>query len=303
MQPSLSNANYFERIYTYVRAVLGHPEYQYKTAQLISASGLPNAKENALRWYETASNNGHIQACFDLAVYTINHLKDEDLAISILRKAPFMANAEIEALLGQLLLSKYTQVIDQRQFEAENKINSAHGQDELDRYIQSLIPNKAKPNKRVDTDVEDDLLNSYLTEAKHHLNAAQELKHPLGYHALAIYYLQYAPDPKISQITGIKLLKEAVMMKFAPSCQVMAGIYENGIYGHRTDIKRGLELRIVAAEQGSKEAQFTLGYLVYNGQGFEANRTLGMKMIKKAAENGHSEAINFLSTIQKETAI
>lgn len=297
----MSNANYFERLYCYIRALCGSAEHQYKVAQIISNSGYPDAKESALRWYTNASDNGHINACFELAVYTINHKKDEDLAISILRKAPCLVNAEIEALLGQLLLSKYTQIIDERRFESEYKIKSAHGQDELDRYIESLMPNKAKPNKRVDTNISDDLLNSYLEDAKHHLTAAQELDHPLGYHALAIYYLQYAPNPKVSHPIGIKLLDQAVNKNFAPSCQVMAGIYENGLYGQKPNIERGLQLRVIAAEQGSKDAQFTLGYLVYNGQGFEANRDLGMRLIKKSAENGHIEAISFLAAMQKET--
>lgn len=302
MQQLTSKVNYFERLYSYIRAVFGSPEYQYKVAQMISNSELPNAKEGALRWYKIASENRHTQACFDLAVYTINNTKDEDAAISILRKAHFKENAEVEALLGQLLLSKYTNVLDQRRFEAEHKIKNAKGQDELDRYIESLMPSQTKPNRYVDTSISDEILQSYLEEAKKHLTAAQELDHPLGYHALAIYYLQYAPDSRISQSIGIKLLQNAVSKGFAPSCQVMAGIYENGLYGQPVNITRGLELRVVAAEQGSKDAQFTLGYLVYNGQGFEANRDLGLHLIKKSAQNGHIEAINFLAALQKENA-
>lgn len=299
MPQSLINANYFERLYCYIRAIFGHPEYQYKVAQLISQSELPNAKDNALRWYETASKNGHVDACFEYAVYTINHLKDEDLAIQILKKAPYKSSAKIESLLGQLLITKYTQVIDQRRFEVENKIKTAHGQDELDQYIQSLIPRQAKPKKSINADLNDDQLNSYLEEAKYHLLAAQELNHPLGFHALAIFYLEYC-DSKELKNRGIKLLKQSVDMKFAPSCQVMAGIYENGLYGHKENISRGLELRVIAAEQGSKDAQFTLGYLVYYGQGFEQNRELGMRLIMKAADNGHIEAINLLSSLKKE---
>lgn len=298
----MSKVNYFERLYSYIRAVFGNPEYQYKVAQIISNSKLPDAKENALRWYKIASESGHTQSCFDLAVYKINTSKDEDAAISILKKARFKENAEVEALLGQLLLSKYTNVLDQRRFEAEHNIKNAKGQDELDRYIESLIPNQVKSNRYVDTSISDELLQSYLDEAKKHLTAAQEMDHPLGYHALAIYYLQYAPESQKSQTIGIKLLESAVAKRFPPSCQVMAGIYENGLYGQSINIRRGLELRVIAAEQGSKDAQFTLGYLVYNGQGFETNRDLGLRLIKKSAQNGHIEAISFLSTLQKEDA-
>lgn len=302
MQQSMNNANYFERLYCYIRAVFGSPEHQYRVAQLISNSSIPDAKDSALRWYKVASDNGHQSACFDLAVYTINQLKDENAAIEILKKVPYMQNSEVEALLGQLLLSKYTEVLDQRKFEAENKINSAHGQDELDRYIKSLMPNQPKPNKRVNTEISDEELNSYLNEAKLHLNAAQELGHPLGHHALAIYYLQYAPETNNLKNVGIELLEKAVKLRFAPSCQVLAGIYENGLYGQTANIQRGLELRVIAAEQGSKDAQFTLGYLVFNGQGFEQNRDLGLRLINTAAKNGHFEAVEFLAAMQKESA-
>lgn len=301
MQQSINNANYFERLYYYIRAVFGSPEHQYRIAQLISNSSLPDAKESALRWYKTASDNSHPSACFDLAVYTINELKDENAAIEILKKVPYMLDSEVEALLGQLLLSKYTEVLDQRKFEANNKICSAHGQDELDRYISSLMPNQPKPNKRVNTDITDDELNIYLTEAKLHLNAAQELGHPLGHHALAVYYLQYAPQSDKHHNVGIELLEKAVKLCFAPSCQVLAGIYENGLYGQKENIQRGLELRVIAAEQGSKDAQFTLGYLVFNGQGFEQNRDLGLRLINTAAKNGHFEAVEFLAAMQKES--
>lgn len=295
----MNNPNYFQRLYAYIRALAGNPAYQYKVAQMISQSPFPDAKENALRWYDLASKNSHDLSTFELAVYTINHEKNNDKAIEILKRAKEGTNPKIESLLGQMLLSKYTDVIDHRRFEKENKIRSAKGQDELDRYIQSLMPIQAKPKRELDLNITDDQLNAYLEAALQRLGHAQKLGHPLGYHAHAIYLIQYAEDTKENKQNGLNQLKHAVKMNFAPSCQVMAGIYENGLFGIKPDIRRGLELRVIAAEQGSKDSQFTLGYLVYNGQGFEENQELGLKLIRTAADNGHIEAKDFLKQLKR----
>lgn len=53
------------------------------------------------------------------------------------------------------------------------------------------------------------------------------------------------------------------------------------------------KLRLKAAETGSKEAQFSLGILVYKGNGFQQNRAEGKKLIKMAADQSTLRQSNF----------
>lgn len=291
-----------DTLYTYMLAVFGNLKSQHKIGMHLSRVENLEAQESGVVWLSRASLKGHPSSCLELALHYINNCSDTDKAIEILRLAntdttDTNLTGQIHALLGQLLLGKYTDVIDHRKFEKQTQIKKK-GQDALDEYIQSLMPKKAKPKKVISLNISEKQLSAYLDEALSNLYRAQKLKHPMANHALAVYLIQYSKREKANTSKGLDLLHSSANEGFAPSCQVLAGIYENGLYGVTQNIRRGLELRVTAAKKGSKEAQYTLGYLLYNGQGFEENKDMGLELIKESASKGNNEAAVFLDTIK-----
>lgn len=136
-------------------------------------------------------------------------------------------------------------------------------------------------------------------EAIGFLKLGIDKQNSLALHALAVYTLEYKKNlSKSDAQEALAWLNQAAESNFAPSLQALAGIYENGLYGIKANIDHGLNLRIKAAETGSKEAQYTLGILVYKGNGFKQNRSHGLDLIKKSAAQGHSEAIHFIKSIE-----
>jgi TPR repeat protein len=57
-----------------------------------------------------------------------------------------------------------------------------------------------------------------------------------------------------------------------------------------TDVQKLTEL----AKSGDTEAQFNLGVMYYKGQGVRQNYTEAMKLFRKAADHGNTEAQNYL---------
>lgn len=283
--------NYFQRLGHFVRAIRGNPEAQFKIATLMNQKDDPESKERAYTWFMNAADQGHQEACMYMVRHSIriNHIKD---AIKYLRLSLPSANGINESLLGQMLLNGYTQYVDQERF----RNGSIKAETELDHYIQSLYPTQSESSIQ---EITEDTALATVEEALFFLKIGIEKQNPLALHALSVYTLEYKTDRTKEEITqAVKWLTQASNSNFAPSLQVLAGIYENGLYGYKTNIEHGLRLRVKAAETGSKEAQFSLGMLVYKGNGFQQNRAEGKKLIKMAAEQGHTEALEFLSTIE-----
>lgn len=70
----------------------------------------------------------------------------------------------------------------------------------------------------------------------------------------------------------------------------LAGIYLEGGKGVEADFVKAREWFSRAAAQGSAEAEFYLGYLLYNGKGCTVNHAAAMEHWRKAAAGGVSEA-------------
>lgn len=251
----------------------------------------PESKDRAFSWFKYSADQGHASSCMYMIQRSI-HANDTKSAIKYLKLSLPSQNGMNESLLGQMLLNGYTQHIDQKRLsEGQNKPETP-----LDDYIQSLCPT-IDPTQQLN--LSDEEANNLLLEAVGFLKQGIAQDNSLALHALAIYSLEYKADLTKSERTeALNWLKQASGKDFAPSLQVLAGIYENGLYGTKADIGHGLRLRIKASETGSKEAQYSLGILVYKGNGFNQNRTEGMKLIKMAAAQGHSEAIDFLKSIE-----
>ena len=283
--------NYFQRLGAYFGAIRGNPEAQYKIATLMNQNADPESKDRAFTWYKTSADQGHADACMYMVKHSIriNAITD---AIKYLRISLPSPNGVNESLLGQMLLNGYTQFIDQERMNS----GSIKAETELDHYIQSLYPTASpSPQQSITKETALETLN----EALEHLRTGIEKHNSLALHALAVYTLEYKTDKTKEETTqAVKWLTQASNNNFAPSLQVLAGIYENGLYGYKVNVEHGLKLRVKAAETGSKEAQFSLGVLVYKGNGFQQNRAEGKKLIKMTADQGHTEAIEFLKTIE-----
>lgn len=283
--------NYFQRLGAYFGAMRGNPEAQYKIANLMNQNADPESKDRAFTWYKTSADQGHADACMYMVKHSIriNAIND---AIKYLRLSLPSPNGVNESLLGQMLLNGYTQYIDQERINS----GSIKAETELDHYIQSLYPSQSTQQS-----ITKETALETLKEALEHLSTGIKKHNPLALHALAVYTLEYKTDNTKEETTqAVKWLTQASNNNFAPSLQVLAGIYENGLYGYKVNVEHGLKLRVKAAETGSKEAQFSLGILVYKGNGFEQNRAEGKKLIKMAADQGHTEAMEFLKTLEEK---
>lgn len=65
-------------------------------------------------------------------------------------------------------------------------------------------------------------------------------------------------------------------------------------YVHK-DYAKAFELLLTAAQNGNPRAQYTVGYMYYNGKGVEKNRDQALKWIREAARNGDHRAVEALS--------
>lgn len=60
------------------------------------------------------------------------------------------------------------------------------------------------------------------------------------------------------------------------------------------DYGEAFERLIVEAEEGNAEAQYTIGYMYYEGQGVSRDEDRALTWIRRAAENGSPRAIDAL---------
>lgn len=278
---------------TYIRALLGNAKHQFDLAHYLNQSNDPATQDRAFYWLEKAANQGHHQASDTLAHQYIQ-AGQVDIAIVYLENTLPSQDGLNETLLGQLYLKKYE---DYRTLETiQNQPTSSTGIElETDNYAVALL-NNAKNQMLAPKKVEE--IETYKTKGLTYIQIGVDHGHRLAKHAYAIHLLSEHNNPSKDEIDhAISLIKDAVSQSFEPSMQVLAGIYENGLYGIQTNYKAGLELRIKAASTGSKEGEFVLGVMVYKGNGFKADKMKGLKLIQSAAQRGHQEAKDFLANI------
>ena len=65
-------------------------------------------------------------------------------------------------------------------------------------------------------------------------------------------------------------------------------------YVHK-DYAKAFELMLGAAQSGNAHAQYTVGYMYYEGQGVSKNRDQALKWIRESAKNGDRRAVEALS--------
>lgn len=75
----------------------------------------------------------------------------------------------------------------------------------------------------------------------------------------------------------------------------LATIYDSGLLEGKDTKHRGIECFRQLAEEGFPTAQCILGMKYFFGDGVEENRSIAVKWLKKAAAQGHDEAIKLLN--------
>ncbi len=63
------------------------------------------------------------------------------------------------------------------------------------------------------------------------------------------------------------------------------------------DFETAFERLIVAAEQGHPQAQYTVGYMYYEGQGVARDEERAVAWRRRAAEGGHADAVAALGEL------
>lgn len=67
------------------------------------------------------------------------------------------------------------------------------------------------------------------------------------------------------------------------------------------DYPRAFELMLQEANLGNPHAQYTVGYMYYNGQGVKEDMDQALKWIRQAAAEGDARALEALGTLAKES--
>ncbi len=93
--------------------------------------------------------------------------------------------------------------------------------------------------------------------------------------------------------SAINKLQIAADMNYPEALYRLGVRYENG-EGVERDIEKAFELYTKAAEGGHEKGQFRLGLCHYYGKVADANRYSTLKWLKASAEQGYSDAIEFL---------
>lgn len=291
--------NLINRWKCYLQALMDNEQAQYKFAHYLKNQS--DSENSYYIWLKRSASNGHNDACIEFAKEYIKR-QDINSAIEILKWAKPNSTAHAESLLGQILLNQYIEIVDFENITNNTPINTdATGKsqnqiaDEVDAYIESLYSDiLPKSNKKLAiNDIR--LKNQILEEALKYLDIGVEKDNVLALHAKAIYLIEYSGKSDEDREKGLSYLNLGIEKGFPPSMQVMAGFYENGLYGYKADISKGLKLRVKASEAGSPEAQYTLGCLIYKGIGFAEHREHGLHLIEMAANKGYRQAIDFLA--------
>lgn len=71
--------------------------------------------------------------------------------------------------------------------------------------------------------------------------------------------------------------------------------FEQGREAYMTgDYSRAFELLLREAEEGNPDAQYTVGYMYYQGQGVQQDEQAALRWIQTAANNGSRRAVQAL---------
>ncbi len=115
--------------------------------------------------------------------------------------------------------------------------------------------------------------------------------HPEAMYARAQELLKPNVEGEASDFAGaLQWLTRSAEGGYLKAQLALAGIYLEGGKGVEADFAKAREWFSKAAAQGSAEAEFYLGYLLYNGKGCTVDRAAAMQHWRKAADGGVSEA-------------
>ena len=100
----------------------------------------------------------------------------------------------------------------------------------------------------------------------------------------------------------IQHIQKAVSLDDAEGYYLLAMLHEDGYRHIKRDLGEMIHNLAISAQKGYAEAQFTLGYMYANGDEVDKDKTKGLDLLNKAANQGHQEAKKELENIlSKET--
>ena len=83
------------------------------------------------------------------------------------------------------------------------------------------------------------------------------------------------------------MLRAALKALALSAAPVSAGVWENAVAAYqRGDYAEAVKWYRKAAEQGHARAQYSLGFMYYNGRGVPQDYAEAMKWYRKAADQG-----------------
>ncbi|EJK57277.1 hypothetical protein THAOC_22697, partial [Thalassiosira oceanica] len=88
----------------------------------------------------------------------------------------------------------------------------------------------------------------------------------------------------------------------AEAMQFLGDQYYYGMLGLAKDVPRAIELWTEAAELGSLDAHFSLGFVYYNGIGVEEDKPRGTHHLQQAAMKGDVDSRNKLGDVEYDNA-
>jgi TPR repeat protein len=101
----------------------------------------------------------------------------------------------------------------------------------------------------------------------------------------------------------MRLIVIVILMGMLTACSKNVNL-QQGIQSFRTQDYRQAFVRLrPAAEQGSPEAQYAVGYMYYYGQGVIENRQKAWYWITAAAKNGNKDAQQAMKILEKNHGV
>lgn len=267
------------------KATAGDAGAQYQLGNIFQEGlhGQARDIEEAIRWYQQAAEQDHIDAVFNLGLIGIRVLPNmgqaarSDMAVKALKKACKLGDAQACCLLAECFITG----------EGGVPIEKEQGQKLLEKTAiggSTLAMNK---------------IGQFLMDGKHlpvdqrrataWFKKAAQTKDPAGRYNLAIN-LTHGYGIEVNEEMARKLFLAASKSGHLSAKYNYAAMLLTGL-GGVADVEEGNRLLFEAAEQGDAGAQFEAGQACRMGRGVPQDEVAAARWYSLAAAQDHPEAL------------